>query len=77
MKNRLIDIKLHLILFSLLLLSACGKKLSAQNIVQELSNEMCQCIELACYKNASEIEPCYDKLFSEQLSLIKNGKSIQ
>lgn len=63
--------KLYTIILSLTLLTSCGKKLSGQEILDNLSKGMCECVELAEYKNASEIEPCYDKLFEKHGKLIR------
>ena len=63
--------KFYIIILSLTLLTSCGNKLSGQEIIDNLSKEMCECVELAAYKNASEIEPCYDKLFEKHRKLIR------
>jgi hypothetical protein len=63
--------KFYIIILSLTLLTSCGNKLSGQEILDNLSKEMCKCIELAEYKNASEIKPCYDKLFEKHGKLIR------
>ena len=63
--------KFYILILSLTLLTSCGNKLSGQEILDNLSKEMCECIELAEYKNASEIEPCYDKLFGKHGKLIR------
>ena len=63
--------KFCILILSLTLLTSCGNKLSGQELIDKLSKQMCECVELAEYKNASEIEPCYDKLFK------KNGKLIR
>lgn len=63
--------KLHFLILILLTLTSCEKKLSKQEILNDLSNELCNCIELAEYKNAGELKPCYDKLFDEHRKLIK------
>ena len=57
---------------SSILLTSCGDKLSGQDVLDKLSKEMCECIELAEYKNASEIGPCYDKLFKKNEKLIQD-----
>jgi hypothetical protein len=63
--------KFYILILSLTLLTSCGNKLSGQEILDDLSKQICECIELAEYKNASELVPCYDKLFK------KNGKLIR
>lgn len=63
--------KFHILILNLILLVSCKNKLNAQEIVDNLSEEMCECIELGGYKNSSEIEPCYEKLFEEHKDLIK------
>jgi len=63
--------KFYILILSLTLLTSCGNKLSGQEILDNLSKEMCECVELAEYKNASEIEPCYDKLFEKHGKLIR------
>jgi hypothetical protein len=63
--------RFYILILSLTLLTSCGNELSGQEIFDNLSKEMCECVELAKYKNASEIEPCYDKLFE------KHGKVIR
>jgi len=59
------------LIVSYIVLTSCANKMSGQDTVDNLSNEMCQCIELAGYKNASEIEPCYEELFNKNSNLTK------
>jgi hypothetical protein len=63
--------KFCILILSLILLTSCGNKLSGQEILDNLSKEICECVELAEYKNASEIGPCYDKLFEKHGKLIR------
>ena len=65
--NRIIFI----LIVTLILLTSCRNKITGQEILDKLSNEMCQCIELAEYKNSSEIQPCYDKLYEKYGDLVK------
>jgi hypothetical protein len=70
MKNRQLTRKSGLFLLGFLVIVSCENKLSGQKIVDELAAEICGCIELKEYKNASEIEPCFDELFKEKKKLI-------
>lgn len=56
---------------SCMFLISCASKLSKPETLDNLSNEMCQCIELAEYKNSSEVTPCYKNMFEKNESLIK------
>lgn len=63
-------IRVFLVLIvSCFLLTSCENKMSGQEIIDHLSNEMCLCIELAEYKNATEIEPCHEELFTKNRRL--------
>ena len=45
--------------------------MSGQEILEKLSKEMCDCIELGEYKSVGETEPCFDKMFELNESLIR------
>jgi hypothetical protein len=71
--------RFYILILSLTLLTSCGNELSGQEIFDNLSKEMCECVELAKYKNAREIGPCYDKLFEKHGKLIReyyNAKEL-
>jgi len=71
--------KIYTLIISLLLFSSCGNKPSGQTILSDLADQMCDCIELNKYKNAAEIEPCYDELFMNNDKVIKeyyNAKEL-
>ncbi|MEL6696539.1 MAG: hypothetical protein AAFP89_09855 [Bacteroidota bacterium] len=38
--------------------------MSGQDTLEKLSNKMCDCIESNNFKNAAQIEPCYDDIFA-------------
>lgn len=63
--------KIYAFILSLTLFTSFGNKLSGQEVLDNLSKEMCECIELAEYKNSSEIEPCYKRLFEKHENLIR------
>lgn len=63
--------KFYILILSITLFTSCRNKLSGQEILDNLSQKMCECVELAEYKNASEIGPCYDQLFEKHGKLIK------
>lgn len=71
MRNREIVKKINILILSFVLFISCGNKLSGQDILDKLTEEMCECIELAEYKNSSEVRPCYDKLFEKNENLIR------
>lgn len=53
------------------LLANCKNKISGQELIKTLSVEVCQCIELKKYKNATEIRPCFDSMFENHYNSIK------
>lgn len=71
MKNHRIIRKMYVSLLNVILLTSCGNILFGQDILDNLSKEMCECIEVSAYKDSSEIEPCYIALFE------KNRKQIR
>ena len=54
----------YLIIFGVLIFSSWRNKLSGQDILETLSQKMCDCIESNNFKNAAQIEPCYDDIFA-------------
>lgn len=64
--------KFQILIYGLFLLLSCSSKLSSQDILDNLSKEMCECIALGKYKNSSEISPCYDKLLKKHRDLIED-----
>ncbi len=71
MRNYKIMRNIHILILCAILLTSCGSKLSSQEILDNLSNHMCECIQVAEYKNASQVWPCYDKLLKKYEQEIK------